>query len=57
MAFDFIADPTVHGGDVDLQALMRLAIAHDTRLTLSPPAADMPSGRPSELRAALASLS
>jgi len=37
----FFADPMVHGGDVDLQALMRLAIAHDTPLALSPSTADM----------------
>jgi methylglyoxal synthase len=38
----FFADPTVpHGGDVDLQALTRLAILHDTPLACSPAAADM----------------
>lgn len=38
----FFADPTVpHGGDVDLQALTRLAIVHDTPLALAPAAADM----------------
>ena len=38
----FFADPTIpHGGDVDLQALTRLAILHDTPLALSPAAADM----------------
>jgi methylglyoxal synthase len=38
----FFADPTVsHGGDVDLQALTRLAIVHDTPLALSVSAADM----------------
>lgn len=37
----FFADPTLaHGGDVDLQALTRLAILHDTPLVLSPSAAD-----------------
>ena len=38
----FFADPTVpHGGDVDLQALTRLAIVHDTPIALSGTAADM----------------
>jgi len=38
----FFADPTVpHGGDVDLQALTRLAILHDTPIALSPAQADM----------------
>lgn len=38
----FFADPTVpHGGDVDLQALTRLAILHDIPLALGPAAADM----------------
>jgi methylglyoxal synthase len=38
----FLADPTVpHGGDVDLQALMRLAMVHDTPIALSVSAADM----------------
>ena len=38
----FFADPTVaHGGDVDLQALTRLAIVHDTPIALAPAAADM----------------
>ncbi|MDJ0631355.1 MAG: methylglyoxal synthase [Rhodobacter sp.] len=38
----FFADPTIpHGGDVDLQALTRLAILHDTPLALSASAADM----------------
>jgi methylglyoxal synthase len=38
----FFADPTVpHGGDVDLQALTRLAIVHDTPIALSVSAADM----------------
>jgi methylglyoxal synthase len=38
----FFADPTVpHGGDVDLQALTRLAIMHDTPIALSASAADM----------------
>lgn len=38
----FFADPTVpHGGDVDLQALTRLAIVHDIPIALSPAAADM----------------
>ena len=37
----FFADPTeAHRGDVDLQALTRLAILHDTPLALSPAAAD-----------------
>ncbi len=37
----FFADPTVaHGGDVDLQALTRLAIVHDIPLALSAAAAD-----------------
>ncbi|WP_323769510.1 methylglyoxal synthase [Antarctobacter sp.] len=38
----FFADPTVpHGGDVDLQALTRLSMLHDTPLALSTSAADM----------------
>ena len=38
----FFADPTVpHGGDVDLQALTRLAMLHDTPIALSSSAADM----------------
>ena len=38
----FFADPTApHGGDVDFQALTRLAIMHDTPIALSPSAADM----------------
>ncbi|MEM0947146.1 MAG: methylglyoxal synthase [Pseudomonadota bacterium] len=38
----FFADPTIpHGGDVDLQALTRLAILHDVPIALSPSAADM----------------
>ena len=38
----FFADPTMsHGGDVDLQALTRLAIVHDTPIALSGTAADM----------------
>ncbi|MDQ2089927.1 methylglyoxal synthase [Marimonas arenosa] len=38
----FFSDPTEpHGGDVDLQALTRLAILHDTPIALSPSAADM----------------
>lgn len=38
----FFADPTVaHGGDVDLQALTRLSILHDTPIALGPSAADM----------------
>ncbi len=38
----FFADPTVpHGGDVDLQALTRLSILHDTPIALSPSAADL----------------
>lgn len=38
----FFADPTMpHGGDVDLQALTRLAIVHDVPIALSPAAADM----------------
>lgn len=37
----FFADPTVpHVGDVDMQALTRLAILHDTPLAMSPAAAD-----------------
>lgn len=40
-ALIFFADPTIpHGGDVDLQALTRLAILHDIPLALSPAAAD-----------------
>ena len=38
----FFADPaTPMGADVDLQALTRLAIMHDTPIALSPTAADM----------------
>jgi len=38
----FFADPSApHGADVDLQALTRLAIMHDTPIALSPSAADM----------------
>lgn len=38
----FFADPTIaHGGDVDLQALTRLAILHDVPIALGPTAADM----------------
>ncbi|MEL6643335.1 MAG: methylglyoxal synthase [Pseudomonadota bacterium] len=38
----FFADPTIpHGGDVDLQALTRLAILHDVPLALSASAADL----------------
>lgn len=38
----FFADPTVpHGGDVDLQALTRLSIVHDTPIALSTTAADL----------------
>ena len=38
----FFADPTLaHGGDVDLQALTRLAMLHDVPVALSPAAADM----------------
>ena len=38
----FFADPSAQqGGDVDLQALTRLAIMHDTPIALSPSAADM----------------
>lgn len=38
----FFADPTVaHGGDVDLQALTRLSILHDTPIALGPSAADL----------------
>ena len=38
----FFADPTLsHGGDVDLQALTRLAIVHDTPIALSVSSADM----------------
>lgn len=37
----FFADPgAAHGNDVDLQALTRLAIMHDTPIALSPSAAD-----------------
>ncbi|ARE38713.1 4-hydroxythreonine-4-phosphate dehydrogenase [Rhodovulum sp. P5] len=48
----FFADPTLaHGGDVDLQALTRLAMLHDTPLALNPSTADalvvalLPAGR------------
>ncbi len=38
----FFADPTIpHGGDVDLQALTRLSILHDTPIALSTSAADL----------------
>lgn len=38
----FFADPNLsHGGDADLQALMRLATLHDVPIALSPSAADM----------------
>lgn len=38
----FFADPTLaHSGDVDMQALTRLAILHDTPVALSPASADM----------------
>jgi len=37
----FFADPTASQGDVDLQALTRLAIMHDTPIALSPSAADL----------------
>jgi methylglyoxal synthase len=38
----FFADPTTaHGGDVDLQALTRLAILHDAPLALNAASADM----------------
>ncbi len=38
----FFADPTAaQGADVDLQALTRLAIMHDTPIALSPSAADL----------------
>ena len=38
----FFADPMVaHGGDVDLQALMRLAIVHDIPIALSVSVVDM----------------
>ncbi|THH35877.1 methylglyoxal synthase [Aliishimia ponticola] len=41
----FFADPTLpHGGDVDLQALTRLAMLHDTPVALSPSAADLVAG-------------
>lgn len=41
----FFADPTqAHGGDVDLHALTRLAMLHDTPVALSPAAADMIAG-------------
>ncbi len=41
-ALIFFADPAApHGADVDLQALTRLAIMHDTPIALSPSAADM----------------
>ncbi|MGR3482753.1 methylglyoxal synthase [Salipiger marinus] len=41
----FFADPTLpHGGDVDLQALTRLAMLHDTPVALSPAAADLVAG-------------
>jgi methylglyoxal synthase len=40
-ALIFFADPAAaHGADVDLQALTRLAIMHDTPIALSPSAAD-----------------
>ena len=38
----FFADPTLaHSGDVDTQALTRLAMLHDTPIALSPASADM----------------
>ena len=38
----FFADPTAaHGADVDLAALTRLAVMHDTPIALSPAAADL----------------
>ncbi|MDG2340222.1 MAG: methylglyoxal synthase [Paracoccaceae bacterium] len=38
----FFADPTqAHSGDVDMQALTRLAMLHDTPVALSPASADM----------------
>lgn len=38
----FFADPTVaHGGDMDLQALTRLAVLHDTPMALNAASADM----------------
>ncbi|MCU4654992.1 methylglyoxal synthase [Roseibacterium sp. SDUM158016] len=38
----FFADPTVpHSGDVDLQALTRLTVLHDTPLALGPSGADL----------------
>ncbi|MFO7919533.1 MAG: methylglyoxal synthase [Nioella sp.] len=38
----FFADPTVaHGGDMDLQALTRLAVLHDTPIALNAASADM----------------
>jgi methylglyoxal synthase len=38
----FFADPTVpHSGDVDLQALTRLTVIHDTPLALGPSSADL----------------
>lgn len=41
-ALIFFADPTqAHSGDVDMQALTRLAMLHDTPVALSPSAADM----------------
>lgn len=41
-ALIFFADPAAaHGADVDLQALTRLAIMHDTPIALSPSAADL----------------
>ncbi|MFN0115133.1 MAG: methylglyoxal synthase [Paracoccaceae bacterium] len=41
----FFADPTVaHGGDVDLQALTRLAIVHDVPIALGPAQADLLAG-------------
>ena len=40
-ALVFFADPTIaHGGDVDLQALTRLSIVHDTPIALGPSQAD-----------------
>jgi methylglyoxal synthase len=41
-ALVFFADPTVpHSGDVDLQALTRLSVLHDTPLALGPSGADL----------------
>jgi len=41
----FFADPTqTHSGDVDMQALTRLAMLHDTPVALSAASADMIAG-------------